>query len=372
MNRVRSARRPGKTHICFLANAASVHTQRWARHFAGRGYEVTVVSFQPGAIEGIRVLHLPPTGRRFRLDVVLNAVRLRRLVKTINPDVLHAHYATSYGFTGALSGKHPYVITAWGTDVLIMPLRSQVYRQIVRFAMRRADLVTSMAAHMTSHLIEQKLCDGSKILTLPFGTDTALFNPRLRQRKHGAGLPTIVSNRRLDAGLDVDVFIRAVPEVLRHFPDARIIVASDGTEKAGLVRLAHELGVSAHVDFKDHVASSEMPLLLSEADVFVSTSPSDGNNISLCEAMACGVFPIATDIAANRDWVTPGHNGLLFRSGDYRGLASCIVDALRRPEWRESLISPNYDVILERGSWEKNMAVMKNHYDAMVNGPGAR
>jgi len=354
-------------HICFLANAASVHTQRWARHFTSRGYHVTVVSFQRGEIKGISVIHLPVICRRFHLNIFLNLAKIRRLVQEIDPDILHAHYATSYGLSGALTGKHPYVITAWGSDVLIMPEQSWVYRQIVRFAMRRADLITSMASHMTNYLIEKNLSSANKIITLPFGTDTVLFNPNLCKQKHSAESPVIISNRRLDVGLDVDLFIKAVPEVIKLFPDALFIVASDGTERSKIEKLALKLGVNTHIEFRGQISYPDMPLLLSNADVFVSTSPSDGNNISLCEAMACGVFPVATDIPANRDWVRSGHNGLLFPMGDYRNLSKCIIDALRKPEWRESIISYNYNVILEKGSWEKNMAVMINEYDKLIS-----
>jgi len=125
--------------------------------------------------------------------------------------------------------------------------------------------------------------------------------------------------------------------------------------------------VNTHMEFTGQISSPDMTRLLSNADVFVSTSPSDGNNISLCEAMACGVFPVATDIPANRDWVTSGHNGLLFPSGDYKNLSKCIIDALRKPEWRESVISYNYNIICEKGSWEKNMAVMINEYDKLIS-----
>lgn len=353
--------------ICYLANVQSIHTQRWARHFASRGYHVTVVSFQRGEIEGVPVIHLPAICHRFHLDILLNLAKIRRLVQEINPDILHAHYATSYGLSGALTGKHPYVITAWGSDVLIMPEQSWVYRQIVRFAMRRADLITSMASHMTNYLIEKKLSSANKIITLPFGTDTVLFNPNLRKQKHGAGSPVIISNRRLDVGLDVDLFIKAVPEVINLFPDALFIVASDGTERSKIEKLALKLGVNTHVEFRGQISCPDMPLLLSNADVFVSTSPSDGNNISLCEAMACGVFPVATDIPANRNWVTSGHNGLLFPIGDYKKLSTCIIDALRKPEWRESISSYNYNVIHEKCFWEENMAVMINEYDKLIS-----
>ena len=84
-----------------------------------------------------------------------------------------------------------------------------------------------------------------------------------------------------------------------------------------------------------------MALLLGQADLFISTSPSDGNNISLNEAMACGVFPIVTDIAANRAWITHGENGLLFPCRDANALADRVIEALGRPEWRQAVVPVN-------------------------------
>ncbi len=353
-------------HVCVLGNAASIHVQRWALHFAGKGCRVTVISFQPGEIEGIRVHHLPARASGFHLDFLFALVRARRLVQEINPDILHSHYATSYGLAGALANRHPYIITAWGTDVFVVPNKSWVHRQIVRFAMGRADLVTSMASHMTNYLVDSKLCDANKIMTLPFGTDTVLFNPNFRTQEHRITSPVIICNRRLERGLDVDVFIRAIPEVMKQFPDALFIVASEGALSAELKKLAIALGVNARVEFTGNISCENMPEFLVNADVFVSPSPSDGNNISLCEAMACGAFPVVTDIPANRDWVTTNVNGLVFPSGNVTQLAECIVKALKEPAWRDRVIRQNFNIISESGSWEKHMAKMMNVYTNMA------
>ena len=243
----------------------------------------------------------------------MNVGRVRRLVQEINPDILHAHYVTGYGLAAALTGRHPLVMTAWGSDVLIAPEQSWIYRQIVRFALGRADLVTSMAEHMTRLLIERRYAAADKIVTLPFGVDTDVFSPDQRTRQHGDGAPLVVSTRRLYHGLDVDVFIRAIPTVLKYYPDARFVVVGDGPLRGQLEQLATDLGVVERIEFRGDITHQEMPKLLGQADVFVSTSPSDGNNVSLNEAMACGAFPIATDIPANRAWLVPGQNGLLFR-----------------------------------------------------------
>jgi len=143
--------------ICYLANAASIHTKRWARHFAGRRHQITVISYQPGKIEGIQVYTLPSTFFGTPVDYFLNLKRVRYLVQKISPDILHAHYVTSYGLFGALAGKRPLIISAWGSDVLVAPEKSWLLRQIVRFSLSRANLVTSVAEHMTQIIIDRRL-----------------------------------------------------------------------------------------------------------------------------------------------------------------------------------------------------------------------
>ena len=355
--------------ICYLSSAISVHTHRWARHFARRGYQVTVVSFHPGNLdwEGIQVFQLPALFSRSQANILLNLGRVRGLVREIDPNILHAHVVPSYGLAGALTGRHPFVATAWGSDVLVQPEESWVYRQIVRFVLKRADLVTSMAEHMTKHLIERGYAEADKIVTLPFGVDTDVFNLNQRTRRHGDAPPLVVSTRRLDYGLDVHLFLRASPQVLEHYPDVHFVVVSDGPFRSQLEQLATDLGVADRVEFRGAIPYHEMPKLLGEADVFVSTSRSDGNNVSLNEAMACGAFPVATDIPANREWIEPGQNGLLFPCQDAEELAQRIVEALRQPDWRQATTAQNWEIIRTRASWAHKMVEMEKLYASLVH-----
>lgn len=349
--------------ICYLANAEIVHTKRWAQYFSSIGHQVTVISFQSGEIEGADVIELPHLSTNKILNILLNIFKVRRLVNDIRPDILHAHYVTSYGLVAALTGKHPYVATAWGTDVLIEPEKSWMYRQMIRFNLRRADLITSMAPHMTDLLVKRGYALIDKIIDLPFGVDTNVFNPAKRSRPRENQPAIVVSTRRPDYGMDVDTFVKAVPLVLKIFKNIRFIVTGEGPLRQSIEQLAGALGVSGYIEFRGQINHQEMPELLGLADVFVSTAPSDGNNVSLNEAMACGAFPIATDIPANRAWIEPGKNGLLYPCREVDQLADRIIDALRRPDWRQVVRSHNWDIIRKKASWSHSMAKMESHYN---------
>jgi len=93
--------------------------------------------------------------------------------------------------------------------------------------------------------------------------------------------------------------------------------------------------------------------LLAEADIFVSTSLYDGTSVSLLEAMACGTFPIVTDIASNREWILDGETGSLFSGGDEILLAKKILEAIRTPELLKKSIAKNRKIAQQGGYWGK-------------------
>lgn len=352
--------------ITYLANSASIHTQRWARHFSDRGYEIKVLSFADHEIEGINTIRLAAYGNGPRFNILTILPVVRRLVTEDPPDILHAHYLTSYGLAGVACSFHPFVVTAWGDDILVDPERSLAYRLLVRLVMSRADTVTSMAGHMTDLIVKRGYAEPHRILTLPFGADTAQFNPSCRRPESSGNGITVISTRHLEAVYDVETLIRAVPTILAKLPDARFRIVGTGDRRPALERLAVTLNIDHAVDFLGAVDHHRLVEILAEADIFVTTSKSDGNNISLNEAMACGTLPVASDIPANREWLTEGLNGLFFPVGDAARLASQVISAALRPEWRRHAAEENWRIIQERGSWKRNMLRMEKAYEQML------
>jgi glycosyltransferase involved in cell wall biosynthesis len=96
------------------------------------------------------------------------------------------------------------------------------------------------------------------------------------------------------------------------------------------------------------VPHDEMPDLLSRTDIYVSTSLSDGTSVSLLEAMACGAFPVVTDIPANREWIEDGNNGLLVPTEDEVSLAKRILEAMNQRELVASACQKNREIVEKR------------------------
>src|SRR6266849_6707153 len=151
--------------ICLISNPDSIHVQRWERHFSTRGFDVSLLSvYQPqtepsseASLHYLRPRSTAPSSGRARAATaaqrfpgllrLFTAARYRaagfyRELDRINPDLVHAHYVSDYGFLAALSRRHPLIVSAWGSDVLVDPGLSPITRQLVRWVLGRADLVT--------------------------------------------------------------------------------------------------------------------------------------------------------------------------------------------------------------------------------------
>jgi glycosyltransferase involved in cell wall biosynthesis len=95
---------------------------------------------------------------------------------------------------------------------------------------------------------------------------------------------------------------------------------------------------------------------------------SDTTSVSLLEAMACGLFPVVSDIPANREWIEDNKNGALVSPRDTDRLGKAIVEVWRDPELRRSAAIRNARIIEERADWHDNMGVLKSLFDRILSG----
>ena len=137
-----------------------------------------------------------------------------------------------------------------------------------------------------------------------------------------------------------------------------------GSLRRHLERLARNLDVYSHIRWLGQLDQPSLAKWLGQSRVFVSTSRSDGNNISLNEAMACGCFPVASDISANREWIAGGRNGVLVPPGRFDLVAAGIVEGLSSRR-RSDVAAANWEIVRDRGDWHKNVLAIEEHYELL-------
>ena len=366
--------------ICYIADGSSIHTQRWLNYFAAKGHEVHLIYWKtrPGYHENIRIHLLKrfapfiwPVTRYF--SFLQWIFRVRRLVKEIKPDVIDAHFIIDNGLLAACSGFHPFVVTAWGSDVLIFPRRNFIWKIVAKFVLKQAERVICDSEEVRKGLLA--LGTGpDKISKIYNGIDTVKFSPQradeaLKNRLGIVSLPAIICIRHLRPLYNVEMLVKAIPLVLKQAPQARFIIAGDGVQRAYLENLATNLGAIKNVSFIGYVLHDELPGYLASSDIYVSTSRSDSTSLSLQEAMACELAPVVTDLPANREWVTDGENGFIVPQDDHQSLAEKIVYLLKNSETGTKFGKINRKLIEDRAEYEKEMDKVEELYKGMITTP---
>jgi glycosyltransferase involved in cell wall biosynthesis len=369
--------------LAFLAFHGSVHTRRWATYFAARGHDVHVITCgdptdvpPPEAPNGDQAGNgEPATGAPYavhdlgfpwpgKLGYLLKLHPARRCARAIAPDVVHAHYATSYGLLGLATGIHPFVVTAHGDDVLVSP-KNPVMRPMIRRVLRSADLVTVPSAEMREKV--EGLCRPRRtpISVFQYGVEAQRLievagerpeDPRVLTGTAGDPL-RIVSARPLLRESRVEVLIDALSILSERGVGWTCDVVGDGPERGTLEQRAASLGLTGRLAFHGQVSSRSAEEVIARSDIYVSVAESDGLSIALLEALALGSIPVVSDIPANRAWVDQGRTGLLIRVGP-QNLAEGIERAIRLD--RQVVKQCNQRLVRERADRSANLQHCEN------------
>lgn len=363
--------------LCYIADAGCIHTQRWVNYFAQRGHDVHLISFRSGEgyPKSVRFYKLTLLTKLWAISRYINwliwFMQVRRLVSKIKPDIIEGQEIIAYGHLAIASGFRPAVLTALGSDILISPKLKRLYWFLNKYALRKAAIVICNSETVKKELLKLGV-ESTRIRMIYNGIETQKFNPQrgqgFRDRLGIPEGPVVVSTRNFKPVYNVEMLIRAVPLVLEQEPQTRFMIISDGEQRDYLNRLVISLGISNSISFLGRVEHDELPDFLAAADIYVSTSLSDGTSLSLQEAMACELPPVVTDLPANREWLTDGENGFIVPVNDVTALAERIVYLIRNKEVRAKFGKAGREIIKQKAEYEKEMSKMETIYQEQIQG----
>ncbi len=168
--------------------------------------------------------------------------------------------------------------------------------------------------------------DRDTLEVIPNGIDLERYRPHPSVSRYDA--PTLLYLGRLKKYKGVDLILRAFPEVLASFPEARLLIGGKGNYGGPLAELAAKLGISDSVDFLGFVPDDDKVSLFRRSWVHVLTSPKEGWGITNMEAAACGTPTVASDSPGLRESVIDGRTGLLVPHGDVDALSAALLRLL--------------------------------------------
>jgi glycosyltransferase involved in cell wall biosynthesis len=247
---------------------------------------------------------------------------LYRAFKQSRPDVVHCHNATAAiiaAFPARLAGVKTIIVTRHG---LVKP-PYQIRREL-KFALasRWCNWIVAVCEGTRTNLLAAPFAARDKIIHIYNGACPANVRAVPRTKK---GF-TLLYVGRLAPLKDHGTLLRAVALTCAHHPDVQLWIVGDGPLELDLRRLTGELGLNDSVTFFGEQADVS-PFMLA-ADLFVSSSLTEGLPVSLLEAMSVGLPAVVTDVGGMGEIARLSGAVTLVPSSNPQGMAAALSDAI--------------------------------------------
>lgn len=367
--------------ILFLSDVNSAHTRKWAESLAKKGFEIGVFSLSPCTSDWFETfsnitifssVKLTPEqfiASDFSKVAYFKELRaLKEIIKAFKPDIVHAHYATSYGLLGVLSKFKPLIISLWGSDIFDFPRKSFLHKAVLKYNLKMADRILSTSYVMAE---ETKKYTNQPILVTPFGIDMDLFKPEQVKSLFDDKNMVIGTIKVLDEVYGIDYLIKAFKLVKDKHPQLplKLLIVGRGQQTEDLKKLSVQLNVSDDTIFTGFIDHALVPAYHNMIQVSCFLSNSESFGVSVLEASSCEKPVVVTNVGGLPEVVDDGNTGFIVPVRDENAAALAIEKLILNPDLRETFGKNGREKVSRLYDWNKNLEeIIQIYNDVLSNG----
>jgi glycosyltransferase involved in cell wall biosynthesis len=341
----------GEIHLAGLANA-----------LARRGHEV-FAALSPASpvramLSSLRPENIIELPMRNSLNLA-TAMKLSRLVRTKDIEIVHAHVARDYPLAALATGRSNARLVL--TRHVLFPLN-----RIHKLTLRRTAAVIAVSQAVAQSLCSQSVFEAKQIVTIHNGIDLAKF-AGIEVRQTSSQKSRVGTAGHISPIKGQEDFVRAAATVMQNRPHVEFVIAGEDKShsrenRIALEKLIRELDLDRSVKLIGWV--DNMPEFLATLDLFVSSARSEPFGLAIVEAMAAGVPVVATASEGARETIDDRRSGRLVPVGDTAAMAKAIDELLADETERRRLAQNAKAVTHERFSLERMVERTEEVYES--------
>ncbi|MBU0501641.1 MAG: glycosyltransferase family 4 protein [bacterium] len=341
------------------------------------GHEVTVISTNLPAeknapaeemMNGFKVIRLPADLKLSYIPVTKKKFDLKMLE---GYDIVHVH-VPSFGFLREIVGKVPQpVIVTYHCDITVsekymgIPVPGFLIKLVehssnimARMLLKKADVVynTTKTYAETSPVLRHI----PNVKNIPIG----IFHDHIDEMHKKLGLTEKDKKRnqilwlgRMAGNKGCDYMVKAMPSILKDFPDTKLVICGDGEEKAHINDLIDKFGIRKSIEMYGMVTFEEIVRIYYSSLVYVfpSINRLEAFGIVQLEAFANYTPVICTDIPGPNAVMDVGTTGLIVPKQDPKAISDAVIKMLSNP-----------DKAIEMGKAGRKLVETKYHWPVIV------
>lgn len=288
------------------------------------------------------------------------------MIRRFGPDIVHAHYASSYGLLGALASPRRYCISAWGSDVYVFPKSGAVYKALLKYAFSKAQVICSTSKGMAR---ECKLYYQGKVSVVPFGIDPEIFKP-FPDRKSKSDVLKFCTAKSLRPVYNIPRVVAAFVQLTKRNlnKNLELHIAGDGPLREACVKAAGDL-LDKQVFLHGQKSHREMSAFLADKHVLVNVPDSESFGVSVLEASAAGLAVLASNAGGLPEVVINEKTGLLLDDVSLEGIGRAMQWFVDHPETTESMGRAGRQFATTEYAWGQCVEKQLEVYDELLKQP---
>lgn len=363
--------------VLLLSELRSTHTLKWARALAERGIKVLVfglsdiretdyVKKSDYEVDNIEVYSVESETGSGKWQYFKAIRRLKKAISVFKPDLIHAHYATSYGLLGRLSGFKPFILSVWGSDVFEFPKVSFIHKRVLERNLATATVVLS-TSHAMLRETAKYIKNRTQIKVTPFGIDMQKFKPS--HKKEAGPQPLVIGTIKvLSWNYGIDTLVTAFHLLKKKHPELplRLVIGGVGPEEINLREMAARFGLTKQIDFIGRIDHANVPSVLNTFDIFAALSRNESFGVSVIEACACQLPVVVSDAPGLVEVVESEITGLVVKREDAEATANALEKLVLDGRLRQQLGLAGRERVTKLYDWHKNVDLMCTIYDETI------
>jgi len=366
--------------ILLLADSNSSHTIKWATALAEKNFEIIIFSFTENVTDiykkyksiiiesaGIPRIKQFNTELHFSKVIYFSAIpAVKRIIKKYKPDILHAHYASSYGLLGALTSFHPYIISVYGSDVFSFPRKNKSASFIIKFNLSKADKILTTSNIMAK---EVEKYTSKNIEVTPFGIDINKFKPMVVDKPFSNKCIVIGTIKALEKIYGIDLLLITFKNLKDKFFDVplKLLIVGKGTQENNLKKLSNELKINKDTTFTGYVNPEDIPKYHNMIDIFVSLSIEEGFGVAVLEASACAKAVVVSNVGGLLEVVENNKTGFVVETENPDAATLAIEKLIFDEKLRRQFGINGRKRVEEFYNWNDNLNQISKIYKSILN-----
>lgn len=294
--------------------------------------------------------------------LIFQLLTIRKLNKKYDIDTIHAHWIIPQGLVAVLFKK----ITNWKGNIICTTHGGDIFglqflNKLKKWVINKCTSITVVSEAIKKEIIKLGIKD-IPVEVIPMGVDVAKFNASKKNKslkeEYNIKGPFLLFVGRLSEKKGVEYLLKAIPKVIEHSPNVKLLIVGHGELEQELKDQTHNLlGISNNIVFTGGISNSDLPKYYASADIFIGPSiiAEDGDRegfpVSFMEAMACGTPLVISNLEIFSPLVNR-KNALKAKEKSAEEISKSIIELIENIELRNLIVDNNTKLIEKTFSLE--------------------